>query len=247
MDARNYSFKNVLFVRCERAILVYLSRMKDRLAKSSADRLNWNMIEGSAITIFCGDPTLQSFRDRHFHFFGKSLIAAGLTANRLSLIGLAFALVAAIFVHNPAIFSLALIVNMICDGMDGVVARIEGTEGDAGSVIDILCDTISIIIVAIGLAFHGSVSWSLLVLFVFVITAYTLRSMLKSKLLHGIYRSVGSRIFTFLGLSLISALNLVGMTIIDPNELLVGILAVLSLSLVLDVLRSRNWFFFDSL
>lgn len=224
-----------------RYVLAFMSRMKRQLPNDARNSLRWNLIEGAAIKVFNGDPTLQDFRDRNFSWIGQHMLAVGLTANRVSLIGLAFAILAAIFVNHPVAFALALVASMVCDGMDGVVARLSGSANDSGSLIDISCDTLSVLLVALSLSITGSISWVMLVAFALAMSTYTWRSMLKSKILNNIYRSVGSRIFTFCGLALVAFLGVLDVSVISTSQLIFSVLVLLSGAFFLDLFTTRLW------
>lgn len=163
-----------------------------------------NVIERVAFDLTNGDPTFQRLRDRIFRLPAVALLAMGITPNGISLLGVAFAFAAAFFAANPALFALFVIANLICDGLDGVAARYQKSESDFGSILDVSCDTISLVIVSIGLTLLGDLHVLLFVPYVAIILAYTYRSALKNKILDKVFLSIGSRIIAFGGLSLIS-------------------------------------------
>ncbi len=65
----------------------------------------------------------------------------GLAANHISLTGFAFGLLsAALIAHGDTFLALApLVLNRLCDGLDGAVARL-GTPSDRGAFLDITLD-----------------------------------------------------------------------------------------------------------
>ena len=79
------------------------------------------------------DPLLQRV--------GESLAAAGVSANAVTWVGFLLGLVAmAAITWQLYLVALALIlVSRLCDGLDGVVARVEGAT-DFGGLIDIVLD-----------------------------------------------------------------------------------------------------------
>ena len=70
-------------------------------------------------------------------------IAVGLTANGLTILGFIFGVFCAVFVSLgffPAAL-ICLLLNRLCDGLDGAVARRLGSS-DFGGYLDIVCDFI---------------------------------------------------------------------------------------------------------
>ncbi len=68
------------------------------------------------------------------------------------------------------------ILNRILDGLDGIVARVSGTQGDAGAYLDILCDFAVYAAIPIALAFRlggAAVPVTLALLAVFYVNAAT--------------------------------------------------------------------------
>lgn len=164
----------------------------------------YNIVEKVARDLTGGDPTLQRFRDQLFRKPALLLIHLNVSPNKISFIGALFAFIAAVFANNPLLFALFLTLNLACDGIDGVVARLQNTDSDYGSIVDIFSDTFSLLIVSVGLVASGSLSFAICIPYAALVVVYTYRSALKSKSLNDSFLSVGSRILTFLGIISIS-------------------------------------------
>src|SRR5436309_10944788 len=96
----------------------------------------------------------------------------GITPNTLSftsvVFGLGFCLLA------PFDFTIAfwlLIASIICDGLDGVEARLTMTNTARGSFTDMFCDQLVVALSVAGMAWKGVLQPLMAVLFVYVYTA----------------------------------------------------------------------------
>ena len=89
------------------------------------------------------DAQLRPLIDRLLNPIGRGLVALGMTANQLTMIGDAFGLIAAGCVaaglFYPAL--LFVIANRVIDGLDGAVAR-ASRSSDFGGYLDIVSDFI---------------------------------------------------------------------------------------------------------
>ena len=89
------------------------------------------------------DAQLRPLIDRLLDPIGQGLVRLGATANQVTLIGVAFGLIAAGCVA-AGLFHTALwfvIANRVIDGMDGAVAR-ASRSSDFGGYLDIVSDFI---------------------------------------------------------------------------------------------------------
>jgi phosphatidylglycerophosphate synthase len=83
-------------------------------------------------------------------------------------LGIGFCLLA------PFQFTLAfwlLVASVICDGLDGVEARLKRTNTTRGSFTDMFCDQLVVAFSTAGMAWKGSINPVLAILFVYVYTA----------------------------------------------------------------------------
>jgi phosphatidylglycerophosphate synthase len=95
------------------------------------------------------------------------------------LFGLGFCLLA------PFQFEVAfwlLIASIVCDGLDGVEARLTKTNTTCGSFTDVYCDVAVVALSVAGLAWKGLVHPALAVLFVYSYTALAIFLMLHRML-----------------------------------------------------------------
>lgn len=89
------------------------------------------------------DAQLRPLIDRLLNPIGRGLVALGMTANQVTMIGAAFGLIAAGCVaaglFYPALWF--IIANRVIDGLDGAVAR-ASRSSDFGGYLDIVSDFI---------------------------------------------------------------------------------------------------------
>ncbi len=121
------------------------------------------------------DRHLQKFIQRPLSFFGKILLNK-LSANHISLIGFFFGILMCLFIYLE-LFYIAiyfLIINRVCDGLDGVMARMT-TPTLLGSYLDIVLDFIiySGFVLAFGLFNSSNLLVSSILLFTYICTGTT--------------------------------------------------------------------------
>lgn len=204
-----------------------------------------NVIEKAAYDMTNGDPTFQKLRDRLFRSPAKLLLGMGLTANFISILGVFFAIAAAFSPNNAVVFSIFIVLNLICDGLDGVVARYSNTDNDFGSILDVSCDTFSLIVVSAGLYFYEYLSLAVFLSYSLIVLLYTYRAALKTKIIDKVFLSVGSRVVAFSGLAFIAILSLINDSNIVmaslSNALFIMVFSILAFAYFSDVLRNRKW------
>lgn len=117
----------------------------------------------------------QRIRQRLLAPIVFALSHLGISANMLSytsvLFGLGFCLLA------PLQFKVAfwlLVASVICDGLDGVEARLTNTNTASGSFTDVCCDIAVVALCVAGLAWKGLLHPALAVLFVYSYTTLAL-------------------------------------------------------------------------
>ncbi len=117
----------------------------------------------------------QKMRQRLLSPIAFVLSRLGISADMLSytsvLFGLGFCLLA------PVQFEVAfwlLVASVVCDGLDGVEARLTHTNTTRGSFTDVCCDVAVVGLVVAGLAWTGLIHPALAVLFVYSYTALAL-------------------------------------------------------------------------
>lgn len=228
----------------------YLSRVIVSLAYRAASHFesryvaSMNFMERMADDISGGDPTWTKFRDVHFAPLANFLSTIGLTPNSVSFLGLAFAVCAAFVPDNLIAFTLLIFLNLVCDGIDGVMARKSNSSSDIGSIIDVSCDTLSVIIVAVGLMLGEQISLLIGIFYVFVVALYTVRSAVKNKLLRKTFLSVGSRIMAFSGLVLIAPISLVAQDLQSRADAITYLFLIMTglmlVAYTADVIKTRK-------
>lgn len=125
----------------------------------------------------------QKMRQELLSPIARLLAYLGISADALSYVsvalGIAFCLLA------PTHFTIAfwlLVASVICDGLDGVEARLKGATTARGAFIDTFCDQMVVAFSVAGMAWRGLIHPVLAVLFVYIYTALVLFLVLHSML-----------------------------------------------------------------
>jgi phosphatidylglycerophosphate synthase len=107
----------------------------------------------------------------------------GISPNTLSYASVAFAI--GFFFLAPSDFALAiwlLVASILCDGLDGVEARLIRTNTPRGSFTDMFCDQAVVAFTVAGMVWRGSINPILAILFVYVYTSLVIFLMLHRML-----------------------------------------------------------------
>ena len=119
------------------------------------------------------DARLRPLIDPPLNAVGRAIAARGVSANLLTLVGLAFGLGAAVAIGLGAFgWGLMLIVvNRLLDGLDGAVAR-AGGPSEFGGYLDIVADFAFYVSVPVGFGFAASenLPYALVLVATFVFT-----------------------------------------------------------------------------
>lgn len=114
----------------------------------------------------------QKIRQRALTPIAFVLSRLGISPDMLSFASVGFGMAFCLFA--PFQFTVAfwlLIASIICDGLDGVEARLRGTNTDRGAFTDMFCDEAVVAFSVAGTAWKGLIHPVLAILFVFVYTA----------------------------------------------------------------------------
>lgn len=105
------------------------------------------------------DRHLRPLLDPPLNLIGGQIARSGLTANMVTLIGLAFGLAGAgAIVAGYFLLAVALILaSRFADGLDGAVARAQGVT-DFGGYLDITCDFIFYAAIPLAFVLHNPAS-----------------------------------------------------------------------------------------
>ena len=104
----------------------------------------------------------SSYRDKIFRPVVLLLSKIGITPNQISFIGL-FSCFCVLFVESWLIASFLIGFYILCDGIDGPLARHLNIQSNGGSVIDIFCDQMGVLIIAIAAINNGAEPVSILI------------------------------------------------------------------------------------
>ncbi len=126
----------------------------------------------------------QRMRQRFLSPIAFVLVRLGISADMLSfasvVLGIGF------FLYAPFQFTVAfwfLIASLVCDSLDGVEARLTGTNTVRGSFTDVFCDQLVVAFTVAGMAWKGLIHPALAVIFVSVYTSLVMFLVLHRLLL----------------------------------------------------------------
>ena len=138
------------------------------------------------------------------------LARLGISPNTLSYTSVVFAI--GFFFLAPINFTIAfwlLVASIICDGLDGVEARLTRTNTPRGSFTDMFCDQAVVAFSVAGMVWRGNINPVLAILFVYLYTSLVIFLMLHQMLQvssHWIVRP--SRMVLFVGIGLVYFFNI---------------------------------------
>lgn len=90
-------------------------------------------------------------RDAVFRPAVRVLAALGASPTQVSILGVAFAILAAAASGMSWIaVAVLMVLYVLMDGLDGPLARHTGRQGQGGSLVDIFADQVGVIIIAVG-------------------------------------------------------------------------------------------------
>jgi len=99
---------------------------------------------------------ISKTKDKFLRFFAFLFTKLHITANQITFLGIVFMLLFIAFIKvNILLSGLFLIISILCDGLDGVLARYQKTASDKGKFIDIVTDNFNTFLFVIGIAYAG--------------------------------------------------------------------------------------------
>ncbi len=94
-------------------------------------------------------------RDRIFSPLINLLIRYNATSNQISVAGVAFLIAACLMPPSMAIAAtICMAMYVLCDGIDGPLARKKGNAHDGGSLIDIVADQLGVVFLPAAAIYH---------------------------------------------------------------------------------------------
>jgi len=154
----------------------------------------------------------KKLRDNLLGWVARCLKFLHITPNVISVTGL-FVLVAFFYFAytEPIIAFFILVLHVVLDGLDGVLARLTNTQSQGGAFLDMVCDHTGMVIVTVTLIFHTLLNPTIGVIYVYLysllVILITVRNLLnkpiglvfRSKyilyILFGVYAFTGINIF----------------------------------------------------
>ena len=162
------------------------------------------------------DFTFERLRDQIFAKPATFLHQFNITPNILSVIGLLFVIVAALLLDYPVVAAILMILNLIFDGLDGVIARLYNLKSFAGSIVDTICDTLGSIIIVLGFSLFYNLSSAHTLFWVIAIIIYSLITAINSIKVQKRSKVLGFR--NLINIGAILLLFLIGMDNINNDD-----------------------------
>lgn len=175
-----------------------------------------NFVEKIPFQVFNGDPTLEYIRTSFAAPVASFVYRLGVGANIMSFIGLFFAIMSFLAGTKIELLFLFVLASLVCDGLDGVVARVSGTASKSGEIVDLCCDTLGSVFIIFSMVKNFGMPLEFGLTLIVTLVPYTIISALKSEKYIQKSRSIGSRIsvgFIVILLSLLASLNLISLYI----------------------------------
>lgn len=122
------------------------------------------------------DPLMRRLVDPPLDAVARVVARSGVSANQLTLAGLAVGLVSVPLIAYGLFLEalVVILINRLFDGLDGAVARIRGATG-LGGYLDIVCDMVFYAAIPVGFALYSPANglWATLLLASFICTGAT--------------------------------------------------------------------------
>lgn len=123
----------------------------------------------------------KEFRDRVLNPIAYILTKIGLTPNFLSLFGVLFMLgFVLVIIKNIYLSLIFLILSILADGVDGVLARYQKVSSDRGRFIDRVCDNTSLFLFVLGLIYFQILNPVIGFVFFYIITLSKIFRMIEN-------------------------------------------------------------------
>jgi phosphatidylglycerophosphate synthase len=114
----------------------------------------------------------QRIRQRLLSPIARVLSHLGITADMLSFASVLFGLGFFLMARTQFVIAFWLLAaSVICDGLDGVEARLKGATTARGSFTDVFCDQLVVAFSVAGMAWRGLIDPVLAIIFVYIYTA----------------------------------------------------------------------------
>ncbi|MBT4935598.1 CDP-alcohol phosphatidyltransferase family protein [Candidatus Woesearchaeota archaeon] len=173
---------------------------------------------------------VQEFRTKYFLGVGKALAKVGFTANSITGLSLLFGIAAFfLFGYNHFLFVLAIIIHLLTDAVDGLVARATNTSSTFGDYFDHISDGF------VGFLLLLKIAWVLNDYFAYIVAAIYFINQATHFISKRQLPAIFTRTFVSIGL-LFYVPGIIGLTVYVPVlvYLVSGIFSVYSLVLQLQ-------------
>lgn len=165
-------------------------RAVSRICVAMSQKKSPSVLKKILLHRFKQDFTFEYLRDQWLKKPAAFLHALHISPNNLSVIGVAFIIIATMYLNHPLIAATLMMANLVADSLDGVLARLYQLNTFTGSLVDTICDTLGSIAVVIGFSLFYKLDmlqttlWSLSIIFYSITTAlYSIKVQQRSKVL----------------------------------------------------------------
>lgn len=111
---------------------------------------------------------IKAWRDKFFYPLALLFKKLGVSADVMSYFGVLILSGFILYINsNPKLAILFLLINLLVDGIDGAIARVNKKESSQGALVDTLCDLLSIFIVVFTLGFVGLLNPNIGIAYIF--------------------------------------------------------------------------------
>ena len=145
--------------------------------------------------VFRGDVTLEYWRTHILSRFANQLVKLGITANQITICAILIA-GCAVFTSSHMLLVALITLNLLLDGLDGVVARIRGEDSLFGAWFDIIADTFASLIFVFVTFTAAGVSSNIVTVLLVIYPAQVYLSARKNAVFFSKPLSIGFRVFS---------------------------------------------------
>jgi len=185
----------------------------------------------------------SKIRTNIFRPLSAALDRIGLKPDHVSYIGVVFLIISVITLKGSPIFgSVTMFLYIIMDGIDGSLARYQGTQNDGGALTDIIADQLGIVIIAGMMIYYNdsnpTVVYAYGILYVFMIAITLFQNSLEIKM----YNIIRSKYVVFMYYCIISINTKYGIISISNDSLyMVTTYMLLGFTIIMVITSIRSY------
>ncbi len=183
----------------------------------------------------------QAFKDRLLGTFAQYLHSKDIHPNTLSIIGALAAVLVPVSIEIGVILPvLLIIIHLLLDGIDGILARTCGLKSVSGSIIDSVCDHIGIIFISLAISIAFPDYRLITIIFVIAYTLLVLLAYAMSFLKSPFKYIIRPRLYVYI--AFMADLLFGGRTafaVLTVSAILLAIQVILGIAAVMNIIGSE--------